>query len=554
MKALQLALGDYGRYLSDEDFHIDGDDVRSEKIVVDVRIVPSDEKGMRRTAFSKEWVNEFGDKIQADLGSNQFFAFRTTAEPQAARTGFLVERHTLQEWADYANWISVATAPSQKLSRRSEFVPFVSIDAQRDIHHELNERSSFIGRVLSQVKYNKADVDALEEMIANINKEAVSKSAPLARLKGHLNALNDSFGGEGTAEVTPFPKKLRDLSKNFSVHFGNSAATSFSMEYHGMGTRSWASMLAVKAFTDLMEELHEEEAEPYHPIIAAEEPEAHLHPNAQRSLFSQLFSSGGQAIVSTHSPYLAAMCPLPNLRSLSARKGHTQCYSLIDGMSEDELKSLHREVMRNKGEILFAKALILFEGQTEDQVVPALFEQWFKATAFSKGVTLAAVNGRNYGPYVKLALSLGIPVAIVSDNDTANGNSTKAIVDNQIDNIKSEENLDFSDDWFFLDYLSDPNDFEAEIVRSCGLRDEVVAAFVEKAKGINPHPAYVENKQKELESLSDDELINKMRGEKASYSGFLADILAENAHGKPRDTLVPKAFRNAFSKVETWLT
>lgn len=171
-----------------------------------------------------------------------------------------------------------------------------------------------------------------------------------------------------------------------------------------------------------------------------------------------------------------------------------------------------------------------------------------------KGVTLAAVNGRNYGPYVKLALSLGIPVAIVSDNDTAGGNSTKTIVDRQIDKIKSENNLDFSEDCFYLDYLSDPNDFEAEIVKSCGLRDEVIAAFVEKAKGINSQPAYIETKQDKLENLSDDELIEKMRSNKTSYSAFLADILSQNAYGKSCDALVPQAFQNAFSKVEAWLT
>jgi len=552
LKALQLALGDYGRHLSDEDFHIDGNDTRSDKIVVDIRIVPTNDDGNRESAFLKKWVNEFGDKIQADLMGKQFFAFRTTAKPQVARTGFLIERYTLQEWVEYANWLSVVTSPNQKFLGRSEFVPFVSIDAQRDIHHELNERSSFIGRILSQVKYNKADVDTLEKMIADINKEAVSKSTPLMRLKEHLNALNESFGGEGSTEVTTFPKRLRDLSKNFSLHFGASAANSFSMEYHGMGTRSWASMLAVKAFTDLMQDLHEEETEPYHPIIAAEEPEAHLHPNAQRSLFSQLFDASGQAIVSTHSPYLAAMCSLPNLRSLSTRSGHTQCYSL-DGLSDLELKSLSREVIRNKGEILFSKALILFEGQTEDQVVPALFEQWFQATAFSKGVTLAAVNGRNYGPYVKLALGLGIPVAIVSDNDTTDGISTKTVVDNQIDKIKSEKKLDFSGDWFFLDYLSDPNDFEAEIIKSCGLRDEVIAAFVERAKGVSPHPIYTEKKHKEFEAFNDDKLIEIMRREKTSYSSFLAEKLAQNVHGKSREVLVPQAFQNAFLKVEAWL-
>lgn len=40
LKALQLALGDYSRYLSEEDFYIGNDDKRASEIVVDVRIVP----------------------------------------------------------------------------------------------------------------------------------------------------------------------------------------------------------------------------------------------------------------------------------------------------------------------------------------------------------------------------------------------------------------------------------------------------------------------------------------------------------------------------------
>lgn len=553
LKALQLSLGDYGRYLSDEDFHIDEKDDRSEEIIVDVRIIPTSEEEERVKAFSKEWTNDFGDKIRADSEGNQFFAFRTTAKPQPAKAGFLVERFTLQEWVDFSVWKSVTPSQNQKISARLEFIPFVSIDAQRDIHQELNEKSSFVGRVLSQIKYDKADVETLEEMISAVNDQAVAKSEPLARLKEHLNSLNESFGGGGSAEVTPFPKKLRDLSKNFSVHFGNSAASSFSMEYHGMGTRSWASMLAVKAFTDLMEELHTEEAEPYHPIIAAEEPEAHLHPNAQRSLFSQLFNTSGQALVSTHSPYLAAMCALPNLRSLSARGGHTQCYSLIEGLADEELKALHRQVLRDKGELLFAKALILFEGQTEDQVVPVMFERWFEATAFSKGVNLAAVNGRNYTPFLKLALSLGIPTVIVSDNDTKNGVSSKTDVDGQIEKISSETDLDLSADWFHLEYLTDPFDFEAELVRACGLRSEIIEAFMAVKEEFNPTPQFLAAQRTRLEGMDDEQLIAEMRSAKTQYSGFLADVLVENRNKKPRQDIVPKAFQNAFNTIEGWL-
>ncbi len=163
---------------------------------------------------------------------------------------------------------------------------------------------------------------------------------------------------------------------------------------------------------------------------------------------------------------------------------------------------------------MFAKALILFEGQTEDQVVPAFFERWFNATAFSKGVNLTAVNGRNYAPYVKLALSLGIPVAIVSDNDSADEQSTKEKVDAQVAKTRSETSLEITADWFFLEYLSDSNDFEAEIVKACAPKDEIVDAFVEIAKGVNAHPGHLTNKRKELEALSEDRLIEKMRNAK----------------------------------------
>ena len=175
---------------------------------------------------------------------------------------------------------------------------------------------SFIGKILSSVEYNKGDILALEALIKEVNDEAVNKSHELKSLKFHLEKLNQSIGGSGGAEVTPFPKKIRDLSKNFSVHFGETDTNLFSMEYHGMGTRSWASMLTIKSFVDILTGRHAVESEPLFPVLAAEEPEAHLHPNAQKTLYRQLSDINGQLIISTHSPFLAAMADLYQIRSL----------------------------------------------------------------------------------------------------------------------------------------------------------------------------------------------------------------------------------------------
>lgn len=418
IKALQLAMGDYSRYLADEDFHIGEDEKRQETITVDLRFIAVDSDARARE-FSESWKQVFGDKIQSEPDGKQFVAIRTVAKPDRVKGGYIVDRLHLDVWPELSGWQDVRVSSKNRLGKRLESVPFISIDAQRDIHNELKEKSSFVGRVLSSVEYDEKDVAELERMVAEVNKEAIEKSEPLKRLKTHLDNMNQSFEGSGQTELTPFPKKIRDLSKRFSVNFGETDKSSFSMEYHGMGTRSWASMLTVKAFTELLAKNHEEEAEPFFPIMAAEEPEAHLHPNAQRTLYRQLVDVPGQVIISTHSPYIAGLAELHEIRSLSKRKNSVQVYQLRDEFEDDDLRRLKREVVHSRGELLFSKAIVLSEGETEEQALPELFGAYAGKHPFSLGINFVGVNGSGakYRPFLILAKDLNIPVFIFSDGE-----------------------------------------------------------------------------------------------------------------------------------------
>lgn len=417
LKAIDLILGDYNRYLSEEDFHITADEKRVEEIIVDARIVPLDGDGERKNKFDEEWATEFGDKIKAEANGNQYVALRTRSKPNLIKGGFDTLRFTLEKWPEKNVW-KTERVKETKISSRFLSMPFISIEAQRDIHKELKEKSSHIGKILSGVIYKPSDVTELELLIKNINDKAVEDSAVLKNLKMHLIRLNQSFSGSGSAEITPFPKKIRDLSKHFTVHFGESANGSFSMEYHGMGTRSWASMLTVKAFTDLMAEKHQEEVKPFFPILAAEEPEAHLHPNAQKTIYRQLAESTGQLIVSTHSPYLAALADQSELRCLQKMNENISVHCLSLKKGTEEHRRLQREVIHSRGEILFSKALVLCEGETEEQALPLLFQKFFKSEPCVLGVNFIGVGGGGkYLPFLKFARDFATPVFIFSDGE-----------------------------------------------------------------------------------------------------------------------------------------
>lgn len=418
MKALQLALGDYPRYLSEEDFYIGNDEKRTNEILVDVRIVPQDSAGNRAFEFNEDWAAEFGDKIKAESNGNQFVAIRTRVKPNETKGGFDVLRCTLETWPSLTDW-HTSKIKETKISIRILSISFIFIDPQRDIYQELRDKSSFVGRILSGIDYDKKQILLLEELIKNINDEAVNSSNELENFKKHLKELDQSFSESGSVEIAPFPKKIRDLFKNFSIYFGEDENSIFSIEYHGMGTRSWASILAVKAFINSMAIKHEENVEQFFPILAAEEPEAHLHPNAQKTLYKQLAQSRGQVIVSTHSPYFAAIANHLELRCLKKSSNSITVRGLDPRIDGEDLRRLQREIIHSRGEILFSKALVLCEGETEEQALPLLFKKYFESDAFVLGVSFIGVggSGKKYLPFFTYSRDFQIPVFIFSDGE-----------------------------------------------------------------------------------------------------------------------------------------
>ena len=69
IKAIQLALGDYARFLSEEDFYINQHDIAQEEIKVDLRFVPF-ENDKHLLEFSEIWQQNLAIKFNLVLMDN----------------------------------------------------------------------------------------------------------------------------------------------------------------------------------------------------------------------------------------------------------------------------------------------------------------------------------------------------------------------------------------------------------------------------------------------------------------------------------------------------
>lgn len=548
LKALQLALGNR-QFVSQDDFFIKGRSV-SDKIIIDLLIVPVDGDGKRFEDFSEDWEILFTtDRIRNDIDGKAFVPLRTIITFDAIKNSYKTQQFILQEWPEFKqgdiDWFGVDN--SKKTSFHFDEVPFFYMDAQRDILEDTKLRSSYLGKMLSKIEYSKEDITEIEEQIELLNEKAVSSSDILSNIKTTLKELDTAMDtrSEGI-EITPFTKKIRDLNKGLTIYYTD-RHDSFSMEYHGMGTRSWSSLLTLKSFIALLLKNAEKEKSVFFPVLAIEEPEAHLHPNAQKKLFGQINAISGQKIIATHSPYITATANLGQIRNFYKEETVTCGRIEIDNLEPEDIRKINRQVINTRGEIFFSKLIIFFEGETEEQALPIFAQKHFNKTAVEMGVDFVGVGGHgNYLPFLRFAEALNIPWIIFSDAENTPDKNIKNSVQQQFLNCGSPKSE--TDCIVFVD---DGNDFEKQLI-SDGFGDEIKKAIASLDVYTNEEhrEAKEQDRLTEIESYDDDKLYDAITGRKAQYGPAIAEQIIQSEKDLPPKVIALFGKTSTILKIE----
>jgi putative ATP-dependent endonuclease of OLD family len=365
-----------------------------------------------------EWPDEivqtFGKVIQIDDIGIQSITLKVTSSYNQDIEDFVTSWDFLNLQGDILT--GEAKAPKNIFNLQQD-VPLFYLAALRDAAQEFQPRSAFWGPFIKQFKINEAQRKKIEEELSQLNQQILESHKGFQAIKERLKETNKivPLAEDEPVSIEALPGRVFNILSRTQVMLTSKTGARLPIGRHGEGTQSLAVMFLFDAF--LRNRLQSNYNELASPILALEEPEAHLHPSAIRSIASLLKEMQGQKIVATHSGDLVSGIDLFSLRRLCRKNSEIKVFQLYkDVLKDDELDKLNYHVRATRGELLFARCWLMVEGQT-DFVVFNECARIMGIDLYSEGVYCVEYSQSTPEGLLKFANALGIDWFFQADGD-----------------------------------------------------------------------------------------------------------------------------------------
>jgi putative ATP-dependent endonuclease of the OLD family len=145
----------------------------------------------------------------------------------------------------------------------------------------------------------------------------------------------------------------------------------------------------------LLEFKYQKQKESFANFLVIEEPEAHIHTHIQKTLFDRLNYDDTQVIYSTHSTHISEVSNVENINILGRQGGRCEVFQPSAGLDSSQIGNIQRYLDAVRSNLLFAKSVMLVEGDAEEILIPILVKKVFGLSLDELGISL--INIRSTG-------------------------------------------------------------------------------------------------------------------------------------------------------------
>ena len=311
-----------------------------------------------------------------------------------------------------------------KVSPIYQEVACTFVPALRDVIAELrgyrsNPLLTLLRGMESSIKI--ADSERITEKVADLNSDISSLQEIEKLATGIESALHNAVGytyAPGVSIKSALPDSMEKLLQRLNVLVGDSAASDYRGE---LNEQSLGGANLIYVALKLLEYEFKLSSDRVAHFLLIEEPEAHIHTHIQKSLFSKLPSGRTQVIVSTHSTHISSASKIASVNVLAKKADHAEVYQPARGLSLETVSRVERYLDAIRSTLLFAKGVLLVEGDAEQIMIPAMLRAVFGVTPDELGFSVIPMSSAFFDHVAVIFADDRIqrPCAITTDLDKA---------------------------------------------------------------------------------------------------------------------------------------
>ncbi len=145
----------------------------------------------------------------------------------------------------------------------------------------------------------------------------------------------------------------------------------------------------------LLEYKYQKDKDTFANFLLIEEPEAHIHTHIQKTLFDNLDFGETQIIYSTHSTHISEVSKISSMNILAKKQNHAEVYQPAKKLDTKDITKLERYLDAVRSNLLFAKGVMLVEGDAEEILIPIMVKKVLGVSLDELGISL--INIRSTG-------------------------------------------------------------------------------------------------------------------------------------------------------------
>lgn len=375
--------------------------------------------------FEESEGNEWSEEIERQLGGDGGILM-----PIAPKDFYRVQLKVTSQFSSVTSEIVTSYAfldaagkplagkSLNRLAALQQLRPFFYLSALRDAGKEFSKTSQFWSPFVKNSQIDAIKKAEIENQLQAINEEIIKAHGTFKGVREHLSKVQElvSLGSEDVISIDAIPARIFDMLNRTQVSIASATGARLPIARHGEGTQSLTVLMLFDAF--LRSELARKQGvKESKPIVALEEPEAHLHPTAVRSLWKTIKGIDGQKIIATHSGDLLSEVDVSDIRRLYRKDGKVH-YGMIPNplLRNRERNKFNFLVRRTRGELFFARCWLLGEGETEAILFPGVAEV-LNIDLEQAGVRCVEYRQGDISYFLKAANALGISWFCLIDCD-----------------------------------------------------------------------------------------------------------------------------------------